>query len=383
MHTHKRFASGVNWKEHQDSLHLSFDQFGISVHRGLDYMNRGVADEDSQTGESWMDASIRLHLRTLASGRNDGDNDSGGIEPVRLPPNDIAENMPLIVAELVHTGDGRDADKIENEYALLSASSPPVEGINLNQEERIGENANPSTDVPNNEDNDSVGERIPEEPGEDGEDAGGEEGRGMDNMYFGNTQRRRGRYAGSYNRYNSSSAVSRFIVPRTSLPYTIEHNEMTLEWTVMFNTNQEALDDGDTEKVEDTNFTMTFQTLQEARSACAVFAPPRMHSFIDSPKCHICQKSFNKILRRPAHCKNCGVCVCSSCSINWPSSMLPLPFHKAKRKRNYRVCMACDWLSTVFRQALLSGDFEKAKALERSGNLNTRTPFAHVRGDVW
>jgi hypothetical protein len=61
--------------------------------------------------------------------------------------------------------------------------------------------------------------------------------------------------------------------------------------------------------------------------------------------------------------------------------MLPVTFHMYKRKKLVKVCMACDWLNITFRQACVTGDLERAVALNSTGNINTRTPFANMRGE--
>lgn len=187
----------------------------------------------------------------------------------------------------------------------------------------------------------------------------------------------------------SSTCVSKYIISRTSLPYTIERNEMTMDWTAVINTNQFALDTDDLEGIEESAVCMTFKSIEEAREACHAYSPPRMHSFDDCPTCQICQKSFSRLIRRPSHCKNCGVCVCSNCVVKWPVNMLPITYRLNKRtsvskvcqKSTVKACLACDWLNLTFRQALLTGDYEKAVELYSTGNINARSPFSSVRGE--
>ena len=315
------------------------------------------SDEESTAGESWMDASIRLHLRQQAGGtpHNCVDREGDIIVPLSPPPHgydqfDTQVQVPVIVAELVE-------DEDEEEDKRAPATAPPPESpSSQNQTSQQGNPpSNPWPRTANTNTNTNT-----------------------------NTRRRRGCVpVKRKNRFKTDISISRFIVTRTSLPYTIEHNDMTLEWTALINTSQEALDANDTEMLEDTVVTMVFKSIEEAREACHAYAPPRMHSFEDSPKCHICKNGFNRILRRPSHCRNCGVCVCSSCTRNWPSSMLPVTYHMSKRKRAFKVCMACDWLNGTFRHTLLSGDHDKAVALQSTGNVNTRNHFANVRGETY
>lgn len=321
-------------------------------------------DEDSIAGESWMDASIRLHLRRQGGERenNDGDaEEEESIVPLSLPhenkPDSFGsysqlQNATVLVAELVAENEVNDTYEDKRPQAsTLPDTNTQRESIIQDpiptQNKKKQNSSSPKTQGTN--------VRL----------------------------KRRCGLAKKKDRFKTNASVSKFIVTRTSLPYTIEHNEMTMQWTALVNTNQYALDEDDTELIEESVVTMTFKSLEEAREACHAYAPPRMHSFEDSPKCHICKKSFNRFLRRPFNCKNCGLCVCSSCTRNWPGCMLPITYHTGKRKRFFKVCMACDWLNITFRQALLSGNYDQAIALKTTGNVNTRCPFANVRGETY
>jgi len=351
------------------------------------------SDQGSEGGESWMDASIRLHLSEGArtgmlhfnssthghgednddnyDGNDDDNDDDVSIEIISSPGkngsfefyeqhandwpcNDGNSQLPLVVAELVSTQSLEDQVEIER----VSATAPPPpevpgdEHTRRNREEEASSRTQSQTTAHTSE---------------------------IRRVTTGIKKRKKTKT--SKKRFKTSSSVSKFIVTRTSLPYTIEHNDMTLEWTAIITTNQEALDNDDVETIEESTVCMTFKTLEEAREACHSYAPPRMHSSQDTPKCHICIKKFNKILRRPSHCKNCGVCVCTSCTVQWPKEMLPVTYHMNKRKRMFKVCVGCDWLNGAFRQACITGDLNKAVALQATGNVNTRTPFANVRGE--
>ncbi len=308
-----------------------------------------------------MDASIRLHFRRQGERTNHNDFFDGEGNPIvpLSPPHDSFEchdqnQMPIIFAELV--------ENLEDEDERPPpATAPPEPETTQNQSPEANSNTvlcppNQSTSITNTNMNE-----IP-------------------------SKRKRGcKPQKNKNRFKTDISVSRFIVTRTSLPYTIEYNETTLEWAALINTDQEALDTNDSDMIEQGVVTMVFKSIDEARAACHAYAPPRMHSFEDSPKCQICKKGFNKILRRPSHCKNCGICVCSRCTVNWPSSMLPITYNMKsnRRKRFYKVCMACDWLNDTFRQSLLHGDLDKAVALQTTGNVNSRNPFANVRGETY
>jgi len=336
------------------------------------------SDEESAAAESWMDASIRLHLHQQSGHVMDDDEMDDDDSLVLMPPPDTRNSFDsfeeysghVIIAELVLPEDLAE-DKVGTRESVG----------NENTRESFG-NENTRDSVASNEDE---GERRRQTQTSSSPAANpnthpmaGEADTGQRTA----KPKRKGRLARKQDRFKTSHSVSRFIINRTSLPYTIEHNDMTLEWTALINTDQQALDEDDTETLEETMVAMSFKSVEEAREACHAYAPPRMHSFADSPKCHICKKGFNKILRRPSHCKNCGVCVCSSCTVNWPACMLPATYHMSKRKRFFKTCMACDWLNGTFRQSLLSGDLDKAMALQATGNVNARTPFANVRGEA-
>ena len=317
--------------------------------------NRNREEDDDSTGEeSWMDASIRFFIRDQAGDGtrnvNDDDDDKEdyveeeAIVPLSYPvenKSDSFEAHPVVVAEVITA----DHDERPSATAPLATIEEDLSDQNQNHNP-----PSPQTDRTSN-----------------------------------NTRRliRRCGIAKRKHRLKTGTSVSKYVVTRTSLPYTIEHNEMTMAWTAIINTSQEALDEDDTELLEETTVTISFKTIEEAREACHAYAPPRMHSFQDSPKCHICKKGFNRILRRPSHCRNCGLCVCSSCTHHWPACMLPLTYRMGKRKRVYKVCMACDWVNITFRQALLSGNHDQALALEATGNINLRNPFANMKGEMY
>eukprot|EP00979_Chaetoceros_neogracilis_P004319 scaffold765_cov151-Chaetoceros_neogracile.AAC.18 len=376
-------------------------------------------DHESVGGESWMDASIRLHLsegartgmihfsNTAVDDDDDGDDDNDETDIITPPEtnasfesyehhhpndwqfNDRNERRPIVIAELVSTQSLE--DKVDIERVSISATAPPLPQVTENHgEDKVAssQNTQSTTDASRDQhpiDTFSTPERESSPSLTPAPNPARTQTRTIaptsqhKRVTAGNKNRKKGKK--NNKRFKTSASVSKFIVTRTSLPYTIEHNEMTLEWTAIINTNQEALDNDDIETIEESTVCMTFKTLDEAREACHSYAPPRMHSSQDTPKCHICTKKFNKFLRRPSHCKNCGVCVCNCCTVHWPKDMLPVTYHMNKRKKMYKVCMGCDWLNGAFRQACVTGDLDKAIALQATGNVNTRTLFANVRGE--
>lgn len=98
------------------------------------------------------------------------------------------------------------------------------------------------------------------------------------------------------------------------------------------------------------------------------------------PACHICSSRF-ALLRRPSHCRNCGVVVCKECSVSWPSKMIPDTYN-IKKENSVNICRSCDWLSSNFRLALLQGSQDRAVALHAAGNINLHAPFGNVKGEL-
>ncbi len=302
-----------------------------------------------------MNKSIRIHLANMSSRQADTDDglavailsppvddgsttsDSSQSNGCRVQREQNVDEVPVVVAEVVHNPRGEEVATNN-----VTIDNPPPSGNN--DDDRIT-SSNLAQLHPT--------KRVRVRKG---------------------IKKRRGRH----------SSMSDFVVTRTSLPYSIEHNEMTMEWVAMINTNQKAIDEGDTDKVEDHLATQVFKTAQEARAFCHCYAPPRMHSLEDSPKCQICKRKFNKFLRRPSQCKNCGICVCSACSVEWSSTMLPSTFHTTEKrcKKHVKVCTACDWLNCTFRQQVLTGNLDRACVLYATGNVNVRSPFAKSRGEV-
>jgi hypothetical protein len=311
-------------------------------------------DEESLGGESWMDQSIQIYIDTRKSpDESDGSNHA---DITIMPP---------------PSTDNNNEGMYKNMYAELTKPvSPP----------RIIKPSAPNFPPPSNPE----AKIIPKSPTSSAVHVNsGDEFKNeikqseQTNIRMSNGIKAREKYD------LQSKSISKFIIPRTSLPYKIDYSDVTMEWTVTMHTNQEALDNNDQHKIEETILKATFKTEQEARAACEQYAPPRMHSFDDYSQCHICKKSFNKVIRRPCHCHNCGVCVCTKCTENWPAAMMPITFTMVKRRRQYRVCYACDWLSSAFRAALLSGDMNKIEQLHGTGNVNLRVPFANAKGSYY
>eukprot|EP00978_Attheya_sp_CCMP212_P003773 scaffold8023_cov54-Attheya_sp.AAC.1 len=180
------------------------------------------------------------------------------------------------------------------------------------------------------------------------------------------------------------------VLPRTFLPYTV--TEVMGQWETEFHTDQRALDRGDRMAAAEKICSHTFSSSFMAREFAVAQTPPRMIPFEDATSCFVCETSFSLLRNRPSHCRNCGVCVCSlsvgsnhssaGCSQSWPAKMIP-PHYNIKNESVVKVCASCDWLSTAFRKALLSGLLDEAVALHATGNVNLRTPFCNVKGETF
>jgi len=203
----------------------------------------------------------------------------------------------------------------------------------------------------------------------------------MMEMLFGDTtptSRRRSAVPAGFR----SSAITGSILPRTLLPSSVIHNQGKKNpWVATVNTNQKALDSNNVEEGSKSLRAFAVPSKKQAICLAKAWAPPRMHPFENSPECFICETRF-AVFRRACHCRNCGVCVCSQCSLQWPAKMLPETYN-IKKEALVNICKACDWLCTSFRLTLLEGDFDKAVALHATGNLNLTTPFANVKGELF
>jgi FYVE zinc finger/Zinc finger, C3HC4 type (RING finger) len=162
------------------------------------------------------------------------------------------------------------------------------------------------------------------------------------------------------------------IRPRVLLAATVYHNTATNLWIATINTNQRGVAKNPT-KANKYLKAFSFATEQEARESAIANAPPKMIPFNESPVCFICKGKF-AVFRRACHCRNCGVCVCSSCSVSWSAKMIPDTYN-LKNETQIKVCRSCNSLSLSFKKALLNGEWNEMLALYRTGNVNLRTPF--------
>jgi hypothetical protein len=160
---------------------------------------------------------------------------------------------------------------------------------------------------------------------------------------------------------------------RNYLKWTVKRNPTTNMWVASCQTSQKATEANDIIEIERTTMSWSATTQQEAFETGLGNATPLMQPVEENPICYVCKAKF-ALFRRPQHCRNCGVCVCTSCSTTWPTKMLPETYI-AKSSSLANVCMACDWLANSFRDALVEGNYKTAIFLYATGNVNVRTPF--------
>lgn len=170
------------------------------------------------------------------------------------------------------------------------------------------------------------------------------------------------------------------VLPRTLLPWSVFPSETTGMWVATVNTNQKALDSNNITEASKALRAFSVPTKAQAEALARAWAPPRMLSFSDNPMCFICEARF-AVFKRPCHCRNCGVCICSGCSLQWPSKMIPDTYN-IKKENMVNICKSCDWLCSGFRMAMLQGDHDQAVAIHATGNVNLVTPFANVKGEL-
>lgn len=178
----------------------------------------------------------------------------------------------------------------------------------------------------------------------------------------------------------TNDELARSLYPRELLPSTVLFSEATNSWVTTVNTNQKALELRDTEESAKSVRAFSVPTRKQAVCLAKAWSPPKMHAFEATPACTICAAQFN-VFKRASHCRNCGICVCNNCMVQWPQKMLPITYN-IKKESMMNVCKTCDWLCSSFRLALLDGDKDRAIAIHSTGNINLTTPFANVKGEL-
>jgi hypothetical protein len=160
---------------------------------------------------------------------------------------------------------------------------------------------------------------------------------------------------------------------RNLLTAYVNHNKETALWITTINTSQE----GKVSKRSAKHLqAFSFRSEHEARESAYVNAPPKLTELNNN--CFSCEKKTSGMFRRPTHCRNCGVCICNSCSRTWSKVMVPDTYNTAGTK-NVKVCKTCDYLSAAFRHALIKGNYDAVIKIYMTGNINLRCPFLNVK----
>lgn len=157
---------------------------------------------------------------------------------------------------------------------------------------------------------------------------------------------------------------------RNLLTAHVNHNVATGLWITTINTSQNA-------RCSKYLKAFSFKTEHEARETAYVNAPPMLLPFDKNSHCFICESKFT-VIRRAAHCRNCGMCVCNSCSTRWSKHMIPETYN-TKNQSSVKTCNTCNYLTTAFRHAILNGNFELAQRVYMTGNINLRCPFINIK----
>ena len=169
--------------------------------------------------------------------------------------------------------------------------------------------------------------------------------------------------------------LPRRIQTRSLLTTSVYHNQATGIWITTINMSQKS-------NVTKSNAAkylkaFSFLTEREARESAYANAPAKMHPFTENPNCFSCDQKFS-VFKRASHCRNCGVCVCNSCSVSWSKVALPETYN-IKNEKMVKVCKSCNTLSKLFRQALLDANYEDALIIYNTGNINLRCPFINAQ----
>ncbi|KAL3936142.1 MAG: hypothetical protein SGBAC_008476 [Bacillariaceae sp.] len=169
-----------------------------------------------------------------------------------------------------------------------------------------------------------------------------------------------------------SVAPDRYIRKREYLPWTVQQNMTTNMWIATVVTDQKAYDEGSKTDQERSKAVFSAKTEREAHETGLAMATPYLQPFKNNPICVMCSSQF-AVFNRPHNCRNCGVVVCSKCTVIWSSKRFPSTYQTSKS--THSVCLACDWSANNFQDAVLQGNLKKAVKLYESGNVNIRSPY--------
>jgi hypothetical protein len=170
------------------------------------------------------------------------------------------------------------------------------------------------------------------------------------------------------------------VYPRTLVQPTIYHNNATDLWIATIHTDSNIIptaSDISTTETKSKQKAFSFHDEKSARASAYANSPPILIPFGTTTQCMLCDTSFT-FLRRPKHCKNCGIIICADCSTRWNVKMLPETYNNKSTlglSKSVRVCVSCDAVAKRFKNALMMGRYDIAVEGYLTGNVNLRCPF--------
>ena len=184
--------------------------------------------------------------------------------------------------------------------------------------------------------------------------------------------------------YNNMIMVgTQRVYPRTLVQPTIYHSEATDLWIATIHTDANSIPTASdismsTNEQKNKHKAFSFHDEKAARASAYANSPPVLIPFGTTSQCMLCDTSFT-FLRRPKHCKNCGIIICGDCSTRWNTKMLPETYNCKTSTlglgKSVRVCVSCDAVTKRFKNALIMGRYDMAVEGYLTGNVNLRCPF--------
>jgi len=171
--------------------------------------------------------------------------------------------------------------------------------------------------------------------------------------------------------------------PRRLMTSSILHSDPTNLWIVVIDSTGSP---GNVPVATSALRAFSYYTQEEAKAAAYAYSPPQPVPFDQQLTCQLCRAKF-AVFRRPAHCRNCGICICSNsaCRTSWPADRVPNTYQKDHSgndvPRRINICTDCHCLAEQFRQSLLEGNEEEALDLYETGNVNLRCPLGKDKND--
>lgn len=170
------------------------------------------------------------------------------------------------------------------------------------------------------------------------------------------------------------------VYPRTLMQPTIHHSAATDLWIATIHTDASSTSSANESSKNDAKgkrMAFSFHDEKAARASAYANSPPVPVPFGNTSQCMLCDTSFT-FLRRPKHCKNCGIVICAECSTRWNMKMLPETYTNKSTLglgKTVRVCVSCDAVAKRFKHALILGRYDMALEGYLTGNVNLRCPF--------